>query len=155
RSPSAAQPKWGRPLFGGLEAGDEEIAALRGAGLGRHDPPPHQLTAPDSAPEPSRKLPLALASEHQMSAGTQHPRQLNRPDPTLEHDDELEESIGERQGASASPLERNPPLRVEADPGTSGADPLGRWIDSAHASTGELAGEEEDRLGVLTADYER
>ena len=49
-------------------------------------------------------------------------------------------------------LEGNPALGVEADSRTRGAHPLGGWIYAAHTRRGELAGEEQDRLGVSEAD---
>jgi peptidyl-prolyl cis-trans isomerase B (cyclophilin B) len=90
---------------------------------------------------------MAGANDEQVAPGAEDAEQLGGAGLRVQHDDEIEEAIRERQGAGPAGLERHPALGVEAEAvdcrphGSLGA------VDTAHPGRGKLAGEEESSLG--------
>lgn len=88
----------------------------------------------------------------QVTARDEHAGQLRGGWPTVHLGDQVEEGVGEGEGAGAALLESDPSLGVEPDSLGRHPHPLGRGVDTAHPRGGELASEKECRLTAVSRD---
>jgi hypothetical protein len=95
-----------------------------------------------------------VADQDQMAAWAKDLRDGAWAEATAGLGQQVEEVVGEGEVAQAPMLERNPSLRIQADPGYRRVDRVSRGIDAAHARRRELTREEERAVTLATADLQ-
>lgn len=92
--------------------------------------------------------------QDQVSARTQHPRDLCRGGPGVELGDEVKVLLGIGKVRRPPDLKCDPPLGVESNPRYRPPDKRLGGIDAANPGAGKLTGEIERRVALTTADHQ-
>jgi hypothetical protein len=113
-----------------------------------------QPAAEECSTWPAERRFSAGDGESQETAGPEHPRCLCRGGAGVQSRQQVEVIVREGNRARAALLEGDPPLGVEADPGSSTADRPSRAVDPPDPGAWKLTREEKRPLALAALDLQ-